>query len=98
MLIIIPALAILIGCNQTGDKKSGAMELNYPETPKDQVSDDYFGTSVSDPYRWLENDTAKDVEAWVKAENAVTFGYLNAIPFRSKVRDRYEELINYEKL
>lgn len=77
---------------------SGSESMNYPDTKKEDVSDDYFGTSVADPYRWLENDTAADVAEWVTAQNEVTFGYLGNIPFRGKIRDRLEEVFNYEKV
>jgi prolyl oligopeptidase len=53
---------------------------------------------VPDPYRWLENDTSKETEAWVKAENKVTFAYLDKIPYREKIRERLEELWNYPKM
>jgi len=59
--------------------------------------DEYFGTKVPDPYRWLENDTSEATAEWVKAQNEVTFDYLSQIPFRSTLRDRLEELWNYEK-
>ncbi len=60
-------------------------------------TDEYHGTSIADPYRWLEIDTAADVEAWVKAQNEVTFGYLAQIPYRKQIADRYAELFNYPK-
>ncbi|HKK40662.1 MAG TPA: hypothetical protein VJ949_14670, partial [Cryomorphaceae bacterium] len=59
--------------------------INYPETKKVDTTDIYFGTSVADPYRWLENDTAADTEAWVKAQNKVTQAYLANIPYRQKI-------------
>lgn len=77
---------------------AGSEPMNYPETRKDDVSDDYFGTTVADPYRWLENDTAADVADWVTAQNEVTFGYLGNIPFRDQIRDRMEVVFNYEKV
>ncbi len=74
-----------------------AIPVSYPETATQDVSDDYFGTTVADPYRWLEDDNSEETGAWVKAQNAVTFGYLDKIPFRKAVRDRFEELFNYPK-
>ena len=71
--------------------------LKYPKTNKDNVKDNYFGTVVNDPYRWLEDDTAKAVREWVKEENKVTFNYLNKIPFRDKIKERLEKLWNYPK-
>lgn len=71
---------------------------NYPITEKIEHIDTYFGVEVEDPYRWLENDTSQATGAWVKAENEVTFGYLNHITYRSKIKDRLEELMNYERV
>ncbi|MBS1766300.1 MAG: S9 family peptidase [Acidobacteria bacterium] len=72
--------------------------IQYPETRKDAVVDDYFGTKVADPYRWLEDDNAAETKAWVKAQNAVTHGYLDAIPQRAAIRARLEKLWNFEKV
>ncbi len=72
-------------------------KLKYPNTKKVDVKDNYFGTIVSDPYRWLENDTAKAVKEWVKEENKVTFDYLSKIPYREKIKQRLEKLWNYPK-
>lgn len=73
--------------------------LDYPQTFKDtSVTDNYHGTIVADPFRWLEVDTAKEVKGWVKEQNEVTFDYLSNIPYRDKIKDRYEELFNYVKL
>ena len=60
--------------------------------------DVYFGTEVADPYRWLENDTSSETEAWVAAENAVTSAYLQKLPMRDKLVKRMKELVNYEKV
>jgi len=73
-------------------------QVNYPSTKKVDVSDNYFGTVVSDPYRWLENDTAADVGQWVKEQNKVTFGFLEKIPFRERIRTRLEEIYNYPRV
>ena len=77
---------------------AAAQQLQYPKTQKDGTTDQYFGTSVSDPYRWLENDTSRQTAAWVEAQNRVTAGYLSRIPFRQKLLKRLTELANYEKL
>ena len=70
----------------------------YPATRRDEtVVDNYHGTSIADPYRWLENDHSDSTKAWVKAENLVTFGYLDKIPFRSTIKARLEHIWNYEK-
>lgn len=74
-----------------------AQTLSYPKTATVNQIDDYFGTKISDPYRWLENDTAANTEAWVKEQNAVTFDYLHKIPIRKKIHERLTELWNYPK-
>jgi prolyl oligopeptidase len=51
-----------------------------------------------DPYRWLEDDRSAETAAWVEAENKVTYGYLNQIPFRDALKNRMEKLWNYEKI
>lgn len=74
------------------------MSLKYPPTRKDPtVEDNYFGTVVPDPFRWLEDDRSLETANWVKAQNAVTVDYLNQIPFRDAIRKRYADLFNYEK-
>jgi len=74
-----------------------ASKLVYPTAKKDKVVDTYFGTQVSEPYRWLENDTSKATGVWVKAQNKLTYSYLDQIPFRSALKDRIRELTNYPK-
>jgi prolyl oligopeptidase len=73
--------------------------LKYPKTRKTDQVDDYHGTKVADPYRWLEDDVrkSKDVEAWVEAQNKVTFAYLEAIPERPGIKERMTELWNYPR-
>ncbi len=71
--------------------------LTYPITEKGDVVDDYFGTKVPDPYRWLEDDKAENVANWVETQNTVTFGYLEQVPFRDKIRSRLTEIYNYPR-
>ncbi len=71
--------------------------FDYPKTKKVEQTDDYHGTKVSDPYRWLEDDNSAETKAWVEAQNKVTFGYLNQIPERAKIKARLTELWNYER-
>lgn len=77
----------------------GAVEANvkYPDTKKVNQIDDYFGTRVEDPYRWLEDDNSNETKAWVQEENTVTSAYLAAIPFRDKIKKRLEEMWSYAK-
>jgi prolyl oligopeptidase len=72
-------------------------QFKYPQARKSEQTDDYHGMQVADPYRWLEDDRSAETAAWVKAENEVTFGYLNTIPNRDKLKKRCEEVFNYEK-
>ncbi len=72
-------------------------QLQYPVTKKGDVVDDYHGTKVADPYRWLEDDNSEETKAWVTEQNKVTQDYLSKIPFRDKVKKRLEELWNYPK-
>jgi Serine proteases of the peptidase family S9A len=70
----------------------------YPKAERDEtVVDDYFGTKVADPYRWLENDTSAETNAWVEAERALTNEYLSHIPLRAKLKDRLTQIADYEK-
>ena len=75
-----------------------AQSISYPKAEKDGTVDNYFGTQVADPYRWLENDTSQQTAAWVEAENKVTNAYLQKIPFRKKLLKRLTEVANYEKV
>lgn len=76
----------------------GQSPLKYPQTKKGNVVDTYFGTQVNDPYRWMEDDRSDETASWVKAQNEVTYGYLNQIPFRTALKTRLEKLWNYEKI
>jgi prolyl oligopeptidase len=84
-------------------KPSGAQQessIVYPQTKTINQVDDFHGTQVADPYRWLEDDvrTSKDVAAWVEAQNKVTFEFLNSVPERAMIQQRITELWNYEKI
>ena len=78
-------------------QKPAAFTGKYPDTKTVDQTDDFFGTKVSDLYRWLENDTAADTKDWVQRENEVTNAYLAQIPYRAAIKDRLTELWNYEK-
>lgn len=92
-------VALALTACEAPQKKEMKKGLTYPDTRKDAtVVDEYFGTKVADPYRWLENDTSSETGNWVKAQNDVTNSYLAQIPYREKIADRYEELMNYPKL
>ena len=89
----IVAAAALTDCMNTMSIK----HLPYPEAERTDVTDNYHGTVVADPYRWLEDDNSEATAAWVAAENEVTYDYLSQIPFRDAIRDRLTELWNYPK-
>lgn len=95
VLSISSFLVLFSSCNQ---KDVNQQKFNYPETRKDTVVDDYFGTKIADPYRWLEDDNSEETKKWVEAENDFTFAYLNKIPFKDKIKKRLEEIWNYEKV
>ena len=73
------------------------VNVRYPETKKGEQTDEYFGVKVEDPYRWLEDDRAEETEAWVEAQNKVTFEYLEKIPFRTDLKEKLTKLADYEK-
>jgi prolyl oligopeptidase len=91
-ILTIIVMAIMISCNGPANKK-----IVYPATKKGDVIDSYFGTKVPDPYRWLEDDRSEETASWVKEQNKVTFGYLEAIPYREQLKSRLEKMWNYEK-
>ena len=71
--------------------------LVYPTTAKVDQIDEYHGVKIADPYRWLENPDTPETQAWVEAQNKVTFAYLNQIPARDKIKQRLTQLWDYEK-
>jgi len=72
-------------------------QMTYPKAHKTDVTDDYFGTRVPDPYRWLEDDRSQETAQWVEAENKVTNDYLSKIPFRTKLMERLKKVSGYDK-
>ena len=73
-------------------------QVTYPNTQKEIIKDIYFGTEVEDPYRWLEDDKSPKVKDWITEQNKLTFSYLEQIPERGLLKNRLEELWNYEKI
>ena len=73
------------------------MRLDYPDTPRGDVEDDYHGHRVDDPYRWMEALEAPEIKAWIDAQNRVTSRYLDSLPLREQFRTRITELWNYPK-
>jgi len=95
--IKIAALLLAASVQLVRAEEGGGSRLAYPETRKSGVVDNYFGTAVADPYRWLEDDNAAEVAAWVEAQNKVTFGYLDRIAYRPQLKERLTQLLNYPK-
>ena len=91
-VLFVLASIVLFACTEQQQK------LDYPVTKKGDVKDTYFGVEVADPYRWLEDDHSDETAEWVKAENKVTFAYLNQIPYREELEDRLSSIWNYEKV
>jgi prolyl oligopeptidase len=77
--------------------QTAAPTLKYPVAAKGNQIDDYHGVKIADPYRWLEDTDSPETKAWVEAENAITFGYLNSIPEKAAIRNRLTQLWNYAR-
>jgi prolyl oligopeptidase len=90
--VLISLIVAAMAC--TPEKEA----LVYPDTKKVDHVDNYYGTEVPDPYRWLEDDNSEETKAWVLAQNEVTFNYLDKIPFREAMKDRLTEVWNYPKM
>jgi len=88
--IILLAIIFLPACQKQA-------KLTYPVTNKVDQVDDYFGTQVADPYRWLEDENSEEVKQWVEEQNKLTFSYLENIPFREKIRQRITDVYNYPR-
>jgi prolyl oligopeptidase len=72
--------------------------MTYPMTIKGNVADDYHGTKIPDPYRWMEDLDSKETADWVAAQNKVTFDYLDKLPMRERLRQRLTELWDYPRV
>ncbi|MDX5320884.1 MAG: S9 family peptidase, partial [Bacteroidota bacterium] len=93
---IVAGLAFLLP--SCGSEEKGMEKMNYPETATVDQKDVYFGDTVADPYRRLEDDRSAETEDWVKRQNAFTFDFLKQIPYRDSLRKRLESLYNYERV
>ncbi len=93
VVLLVGLVTIMTSCNNMKQIK----QLPYPATERGEVVDNYFGTKVADPYRWLEDDNSEATATWVKAQNIVTQDYLSQIPFRKAIHQRLTELWNYPK-
>ncbi len=93
-VLILSTLAMVTSCNNSRSKQE---PLSYPETKKCDTVDNYFGTLVADPYRWLEDDYSDETAAWVKAQNELTNNYLSQIPYREQMKNHLKDILNYPK-
>jgi len=91
---IFPLLGLMVASSLTMNAQKA---IQYPKTKEVDQKDNYFGTTIEDPYRWLENDTSAATAAWVKEQNQLTNSILNEIPFRDRIKNRLTELMNYPK-
>ncbi|MEQ1923934.1 MAG: S9 family peptidase, partial [Pyrinomonadaceae bacterium] len=74
-----------------------AQKFDYPKPRRGDQVDNYHGTSVADPYRWMEDTESAEMRAWIEAENKLTNSYLATIPQREALKTRLTELTNYER-
>ena len=90
ILLVASAMVISISCDRS--------KVDYPETRKGDVVDNYFGVEVADPYRWFEDDKSEEVANWVEAQNTVTNAYFSEIPYREALKNRLAEIWNYNTM
>jgi len=98
--VFVGLSAVVFACAPDTKKTNNEatdMTLEYPKTATCDSSYSYFGTTVKDPYGWLEDDYSEQTNAWVKAQNALTESYLAKIPQREKIKQRLTQVWNYEK-
>src|SRR5262245_42640405 len=93
LAMLLLATATMLGMTTT----ASTQQLRYPDARRGPDSDDYFGTTVPDPYRWLEDVDAPETRRWIEAENTLTFSYLGAIPARDAIRRRLTALCDYPR-
>ncbi len=99
-MTVVAAMILSVGLANTRAAdvaKPAARTISYPKAPTADVVEDYHGTKVADPYRPLEDDHSKETQAWVEAENKVTFAFLDTIPARGPLKERLTRLWDYEK-
>jgi prolyl oligopeptidase len=94
VLVRILIIGLIVGFVAFAEKAP----IKYPETKKVDHVDDYHGTKVEDPYRWLEDMNSEATAQWVQAQNKVTDHFLANIPYRDEIRQRLKDLWNYERL
>src|SRR5262245_8659782 len=98
-IVALLSLSAVVLARKTSAQNKTTMNKTfvYPTAKKVDQIDDYHGVKVADPYRWLEDPDSADSRAWIEAQNKLTFGFLNEIPERAKIKERLTKLWNYEK-
>jgi len=91
IFLVAAILVLLLQLDSVGSP------FEYPKARESDRVDDYHGTNVADPYRWLEDPDSPESREWIEAENKITFDYLSKLPARGKIRERLTELWNYER-
>ena len=94
---ILCSVFLLFALIATSAAQTSSSPLVYPQARRSDQVDDYHGVKVADPYRWLEDTDSAETHAWVEAENKLTFGYLEKVPYRQAIHDRLTKLWNYER-
>lgn len=100
--IAIFSISALISCkvsnvNKYSGENNMSKRFNYPAAIRTEVSDNYFGSIINDPYRWLENENSDSTVNWVNSQVDFTQQYFSKITFREKIKNRLTTLINFEK-
>ncbi len=93
----LPFCVSVLMISMTAQAQKQMIPGKYPVTKRESQVDEYFGTKVADPYRWLENDMSEETKNWVVEQNKVTNAYLSQIPFRNEIKADLKALWNYEK-
>jgi prolyl oligopeptidase len=93
-ILLCAPLFFLLACSN----REPVQKFEYPESREVDTFDIYFGKKIKDPYRWLEDDNSAETKQWVDAQNQISFGYLEKIPFRNKIKERLTQIWNFEKL
>ena len=90
-------MIFIMACTPSPSPINNDIAVTYPEVRKDTITENYHGQDIVDPYRWLEDDNSAETKLWVEAQNTVTSGYLDKIPFRKDVEKRLADIWDYEK-
>ena len=95
---LVASLLAMLGSTASAQTcPPGAGAMTYPVTAKGTQQDIYHGTSIADPYRWLEDANSAETKTWVDAQNKVTQAFLGQIPERETIKQRLTKLWNYER-